>query len=215
MKDLRPVDGWEHIMRGLAGELVLLEEESEGVTLTKSADIVFRDFYEEGLDTEDIADEGVSEEQVEEVIEYAEEDTENMHELARSSHDMKGLIEEASGGEVEDIIDRTLDEGEEDNVEYVDYSGPVGELQDMIEEQVEERGFKIRYNPDEDEQHRSVLEMHVVADSEAEHEAYFGANGQVFYVGSTVSDADKEFTDPEEAKHIIRQELNSLVYNRD
>ena len=208
------MDGWEHIMRGLAGELVLLEEESDdGITVTKSADIVFRDFYERGLDVDDIADENVSEEQVEEVIEYAEADTEHMHEFARSSHDTKGLIGEASGEEIQGMIDRTLEEGEEDDVEYVDYSGPVGELQDLVEEQVDKRGFKIRYNPGEDEQYRSVLEMHVLTDSQAQQEAYFGADGQVFYIGSTVSEADKEFVDPEDAEEVIKQELNSLVYS--
>lgn len=159
----------------------------------------------------------IDESDVRNAVFYWTEETGVYEELAENANLGPGAEifadnEEAPDESLDDIADRTLEEGEDD-VEYVEYSGPVGELQNIIEGQADKRGFKIRYNPDE--WHRSVLEMHVVKDSESDDEAYLGANGQVFYIGSTVSKGDKEFTDPEEAKHVIKQELNSLLYSRD
>ena len=114
---------------------------------------------------------------------------------------------------IDDIVDRSVEEEHNYNPEHVEYSGPVGQLQDLVEEQVDQRNFEIRYTPDEEKQHRSVLEMHVLTDSDSEEEAYFGADGQVFFIGSTVSEADKEFIDPEDAEEIIKQELNTLFFS--
>lgn len=206
MRDLRPVDGWEHIMRGLAGELVLLEEESEEITLTKSADIVFRDFYERGLDVEDIADETVSEKQVEEVIEYTEADIENMHELARSSHDTKKLIDEASET-FEDRKERSVDEEPP-----VDYLGAIGRLQRLAEQEADRRGLKMRYNLAEDEVYGGDIELHVLDDEEAESAVYFGKDDRGLYVGSTESEADKIVESAEDAEEVLSQELNALAF---
>ncbi len=114
--------------------------------------------------------------------------------------------------DIEEEFEQDPDRPEDYNAEHVEYSGPVGELRDIVEDQVDQRDFQLRYKPSEENQHRSVLEMHVTTGPDAEEEAYFGADGQKLYIGSTVSESDKEFNDPEDAEQIVKQELNSLVF---
>ncbi|WP_414837720.1 hypothetical protein ACK3SF_05620 [Candidatus Nanosalina sp. VS9-1] len=219
MDELRPVKGWKHIKRGLGDDLVLKDENetTSDILATVSADTVFSAFYEGGSSVEEIsADTGLKDEKVQEVIDYSESSIGNMHELARESRRKNKLINETSREKFENIAERTLEEDSSEETyetSYIEYMGPVGEFQDLVEEKVDSRGLKVKYDLDEDVVHRSSLEMHVITGRDAEDEVYFGADGKVFYIGSTMSRADKEFRSVEdirEAEEVIDHELNLL-----
>ena len=213
MVELEPVEGWEYLMRDFAGNLVLENEDksSENVTFTESADIIFTDFYERDKDVDEIADEtSLTTGQVEELIDYTEAGSENLHELARKAYEKRKFVQEASEESVEDIMNRALENDGE--IEHVEYGGPMGALQDLVEEAVDQRGFKMRYNPSEDQSHRSGLEVHVLPEKEADEEFYFGMDESGLYFGSTFSEADLMVNDVEGAESYIRTELDALEH---
>mgnify|MGYP006287197431 CR=1 FL=1 len=187
-----------------------------------SLEMVFELYADPEMDTGDVARMvGVDESDIVNAVFYWTEEPGVYEDLIEDSNlgpdaeifaNENDLMEEPSSDEVEDIWERCRVESEEYGAEHVEYSGPVGQLQDMVEEQVDQRDFEIRYAPDEDQQYRSAIEMHVLTGPEAEEEMYFGADGEVFFIGSTVSGVEKEFEDPEDAQEIIKHELNSLVF---
>jgi hypothetical protein len=209
--DLEPVDGWKYLGRDMGSLALWNKEESTGDTAhVNRADTVFTDYYERGMEKEEIAEKtGLMDEQVSEVIEYAEQDTENMHELARSAYEKRKMIEQATGDEVEKMMVRAIEE--DDEFVHVEYAGVLGDLQDLIEEEVDGRGFKVRYDPSEQETHRNSMEIHVLQGKDADEEFYFGADEGSLYFGSTVSEVDKRIRDIEDALPAIRQEMNAMV----
>ncbi len=211
MSELELVEGWDYLMRDFSGNLVLKNQDksSENVTFTEPADIIFTDFYERGKNVDEIVHEAqLSGEQVEELVEFVESGSENLHELARKSYEKRKFVEEASGEAVEDIMDRALETDGE--IEHVEYGGPMGYLQDLVEEAVDELGFKVRYNPSEEQSYRSGLEVHVLSGRDADEEFYFGMDESGLYFGSTFSEADLMVNDVEEAESYIRTELAAL-----
>lgn len=209
MGGLESVEGWNYLKRDINGELVLEDEEksTENVTSTQPAELLFTDIYGLGLDPDEVVEErGFSREQVDEVVEFTEESTGNLHELARRAYRKRKLVEEASGESVEKMMDRALEDGEADHVEYF---GPMGELQDFVEEEVDKRRFKMRYDPREDQEHRSGLEIHVLPEKDSDEEFYFGRDTELYF-GSTFSEADVIVNDVEDAQVYVRQELDAL-----
>ena len=213
MSELEPVEGWDYLKRDLSGDLVLETEDSgEDVRVLESADIPFTSFYEQRESINQISEgRNLSKEKVREVVCFAESNSENLHELARKAYEKRKMVEEASGEKVEQMMDRAL--GENGYIDYIEYGGPVGELQDLVEEQVDKRGFKVRYDPSEEDQYRSGLEAHVVPSSDSDEELYFGMDESGLYLGSTATEVDKQVNNVEEdlTEDIVKQELNNLA----
>jgi hypothetical protein len=211
---LEPVSGYDHIARDNMDGIVLkdYEESEEGFTATVSGDLVFADLFEDGRSAVESAEKhGLKIGQVEEVREYVEESTENLHELARISRGKNSMIDEASGSRIEDMMERALDDGEGE-MPIVNYEGVLGDLQELVEEEVDERGFRIRYDPGEDQLYRDAIEMHVLPDEDSEDEFYFGIDSEkTLFFGSTVTEADKIVHDVDGSEEFVRQELDALA----
>ena len=121
------------------------------------------------------------------------------------------MVEQASGEEIERMMDHAL--ADNGGVDYIEYGGPVGELQDLVEKQVDERGFRVRYDPSEEDQYRSGLEVHIVQSRDSDEELYFGMDESGLYLGSTATEVDKKVNNVEEdlTEGIVKQEPNNLA----
>lgn len=213
MSELEPVEGWDYLKRDLSGDLVLESEDSgDDVSVLESADIPFTSFYEQRESVNEISERrNLSKEKVREVVYFAESSSENLHELARKAYEKRKMVEEASGEKVEEMMDRAL--GENGYIDHIEYGGPFGKLQDLVEKQADKRDFKLRYDPSEEDQYRSGLEVHVIPSRDSDDALYFGMDESGICLGSTATEVDKQVTDIEGEliEGIVEQELNSVA----
>lgn len=217
--DFEDIEGWSYVKRDL-GEPVIVREDSEEVPeqdepidVVTPVRIFFASYFEQGDDMEDLFDSfDYSEEQIREAIEYSTHSTENMHEVARGAREMNDLFDEVDGKRIEKKLDLALaEDGDHEFVDYLD--GQMADVEDLVEEQASRREFKIRYNPNEEQQYRSNMEMHVVINEDADEEVYIGVENEEVYVGSTVSPLEQSFSGIDEAEEVFMRELNELVYS--
>lgn len=207
------LESFRYLERDNGDIMVWDREKDDNNSIVEYADRVFTDFFDIDLDIDDIMEaRGLDRDQVREVVSYAEKNVENMHELARKSYEKRNEMEMMAEQDMDDIRRRAVRDPTQ--IKYRNYNGALGLLQDFVENQVDERGFKMVYSPDSDEVYSSNLEMHVLTDEDADEAFYFGSDseGEVYF-GSTSSEGVRFVDDVEDdlTKHFVKQELNNLV----
>lgn len=208
------LEGWDHIYRSLGDMMFIQREEDTGIIIEEPVNNFFGLYFEDGKSLDQILSESdFSDEKIREALNYSIANESNLHEVARKQQEKRKMLQRAKEStRIEDQMEITLEE-DEGSYEIVTYlNGSMSELQDLVEEKVRSRDFKIRYKPTEDQSYRGNTEFQVVEDAEAGDEVYVGVEDGKIYVGSTLSEIDREFENVEDAEAAVNQELNNLIY---